>query len=162
MLVREVMSGNPATLTPDRPVREAARLMEEHDCGCIPVEDPGSHRLLGVVTDRDITVRVVGAERAPDTPVGEAMSTDPSCCRADDDVHQVERIMAERQVRRVPVIDQNGRCVGIVSMADLARVAEEEGEVDDRELALVVECISEPNGESRREVEVGERPSHRR
>jgi CBS-domain-containing membrane protein len=135
--------------------------MHEHDCGSIPVEDPRTHRLLGVVTDRDIAVRVIANGRSPDTLVGDTMSRDPSCCRVDDALVRAEEIMAERQVRRVPIIDEEGCCVGIVSQADLARASQRNDAVSERELARVVERISEPDGASRAHLDVGEHPSPR-
>jgi len=161
MMVQDIMSGDPACCTPEQPVRDAARLMHEHDCGCIPVEDPKTHRLLGVVTDRDIAVRVIANGRSPETLVGDAMSRDPSCCRVDDTLVRAEEIMAERQVRRVPIIDDEGCCVGILSQADLARASQRNDAVTERELARVVERISEPNGATRAQVDVGEHPSPR-
>jgi CBS domain-containing protein len=100
---------------------------------------------VGVVTDRDLATRGLARGLGPDTPVRDLMSENPSCCQPDDDVAEVERIMTERQVRRVPVVDADGRCVGMVAQADLAR---EDGAVDDRELGRVVEAISERRGSS--------------
>lgn len=161
MMVQEIMSDRPACCSPEQTVRDAARLMHEHDCGCIPVEDPQTHRLVGVVTDRDIAVRVIANGRSADTPVGDAMSPDPSCCHVDDALVRAEEIMAERQVRRVPIVDEDGCCVGIVSQADLARASQRNDAVTERELARVVERISEPNGHTRAQVDVGEHPSLR-
>jgi CBS domain-containing protein len=142
MKASDLMSAQPACCTPEDTIRLAAQLMREHDCGCIPVvEDKDSNRLLGVVTDRDITCRCTADGRGPETPVRVAMSRDPKCCRASDDVETVEKIMADEQVRRVPVVDERGCCVGMIAQADLAlnqRAATE------HELAQVVERISEP------------------
>jgi CBS domain-containing protein len=161
MMVQEVMSSGPACCTPEQPVREAAKLMHDHDCGCIPVEDSRTHRLVGVLTDRDIAMRVVAKGRSPDTPVKEAMSRDPSCCHADDSLVKAEEIMAERQVRRVPIVDEDGCCVGIVAQADLARASQRSEAVSERELARVVERISEPDGASRSQGDAHRRPSSR-
>lgn len=130
--------------------------MREHDCGCLPVvEDQEAKRVVGVVTDRDLACRCLAEGKGADTRVEEAMSSDPSCCAADADVDEVERIMAERQVRRVPVVDAQGCCVGMVAQADLAR---QDRGVSDREVGRVVERISEPTGVPRREANVGVRP----
>jgi CBS domain-containing protein len=116
--------------------------MRECDCGCIPVvEDKESNRLVGVITDRDIACRCTADGKGPNTPVKEAMSRDPKCCRPDDDVATVERIMAEEQVRRVPVVDDRGCCVGMIAQADLAL---NERAASDSEVGRVVERISEP------------------
>jgi CBS domain-containing protein len=142
MKVSDLMSRNPAICHPNATIAEAARLMEQHDCGCLPVaEADDAPRPVGVVTDRDIATRAVARGRGPDTRVREVMSPEPVCCQEDDSVKAVEKIMAERQVRRVPVIDGEGCCVGMVAQADLART------VPARELARTVERISEPNGE---------------
>jgi CBS domain-containing protein len=142
MKARELMTAQPACCTPDETVGEAARLMKEHDCGCIPVvEDKESNRLVGVVTDRDIACRCTAEDKGPETPVKEAMSRDPKCCGTSDEVEAVEKIMAEEQVRRVPVVDERGCCVGIIAQADLAlnqRAASES------EVGQIVERISEP------------------
>ncbi|HEY3012519.1 MAG TPA: CBS domain-containing protein [Gemmatimonadales bacterium] len=142
MKARELMTAQPACCTPEETVAEAARLMKEHDCGCIPVvEDKETDRLVGVVTDRDIACRCVAEDKGSDTQVAEVMSRDPNSCSPDDDLDRVERIMAEAQVRRVPVVDERGCCVGIIAQADLAlnQSAASEGEV-----GRIVERISEP------------------
>jgi CBS domain-containing protein len=142
MKARELMTAQPACCTPDETVADAARLMKEHDCGCIPVvEDKETERLVGVITDRDIACRCTAEHKGPDTKVDEVMSRAPKCCGPDDDVDKVERIMAEAQVRRVPVVDERGCCVGIIAQADLAlnqRAASES------EVGQIVERISEP------------------
>jgi CBS domain-containing protein len=81
------MTSNPACCTPDQTVRDAAQLMREHDCGCIPVvQDKQNKRLVGVVTDRDIACRATAEGKGPETSVRDVMSSDPKTCRADDDV----------------------------------------------------------------------------
>jgi CBS domain-containing protein len=142
MIAREVMTTDPACCTPADSVREAARLMREHDCGCIPVvEDQGARKLVGVVTDRDIAMRCVCEGEPPETAVRHAMSADPSCCAPEDEVETARRIMEERQVRRVPVVDGDGCCVGMISQADLAR---NDDAVSNRQMGRTLERISEP------------------
>lgn len=154
MKAQEIMTEGPACCTPDDTAQTAARLMDENDCGCVPVvEDQDSRRLAGVVTDRDIALRAVGRGRGAETRVSELMSSDVSCCGPDSEVDEVERIMAERQVRRVPVIDGDGCCVGMVAQADLARAAGRE--VSDGEVARTLEQVSEPRREARAEADVG-------
>lgn len=142
MKANELMTPDPACCTPDQPIREAARMMQDCDCGCIPVvSDTGTRRLVGVITDRDIAVRATAQGRGPDTPVGEIMTREPRCCSPEDSVDDVEEIMADEQVRRVPVVDAQGCCVGMISQADLAtnnRAASE------KDVGRVVERISEP------------------
>ncbi len=156
MKARDLMTASPACCTPDDPVQRVAQLMQEHDCGCIPVvDDARTRRLVGVVTDRDLACRCLAAGLGPETTVAEVMSVSPSCCAPNDDVQYVERIMEERQVRRVPVIDDRGCCVGMVSQADLVRAAERSPEVSDREVARMVERVSAPLASARRESDVG-------
>lgn len=156
MKVKDIMTRGSACCTTDQTVRDAVRAMEEHDCGCVPVEDPQSRKVLGVVTDRDIALRVVGQARSPDTSLRDVMSDNPSCCGPDDDVELAERVMAERQVRRVPVIDDQGRAVGMVAQADLAK---HRNRLGDDEVAKVVDRISRPSRSSRRETSVGRQVS---
>jgi CBS domain-containing protein len=130
--------------------------MVDRDCGCLPVvDDMGTRHLVGVVTDRDLAARALAQGRGPDTPVREVMSGSPSCCTPDSDVGEVEQIMAERQVRRVPVIDDRGCCVGMIAQADLARAEDEAG---DREVRHTIERISEPTDSARSRSDAGEQP----
>jgi CBS domain-containing protein len=142
MQVRDLMTSNPACCGPDDTVQMAARGMRDADCGCLPVvDDPGSRHLVGVVTDRDIAIRALADGLGPDTRVRDVMTANPACCGADADVREVERIMADRQVRRVPVVDDRNCCVGMVAQADLAR---DERDFDDHEVRHTIERISEP------------------
>jgi CBS domain-containing protein len=127
MQVREIMSDQLVCCTPDTPLREVARLMAEHDCGQIPVADSGgSRKPIGVVTDRDIACRVVGQGRnALELTARDCMSAPVVTVRADASVDDCCRTMEEHQIRRVPVVDEAGNCTGIVSQADIARVASE-------------------------------------
>jgi CBS domain-containing protein len=122
-------------------VREAAQLMLEHDCGCIAVVEKGTMRLIGVVTDRDISCRCVAQGSGPETRVQEVMTADPRSCHPEDDVAAVEQIMMQAQVRRVPVVDAQGDCIGMIAQADLAV---RDRAVSEGELGRVVERISEP------------------
>ena len=101
MKAQELMTTTPVCCTPESTVREAAMLMREHDCGCIPVVEQGTMRLIGVLTDRDITCRCVAQGEGPETRVKDAMTTEPRCCHPEDDVAAVEQIMMQAQVRRV-------------------------------------------------------------
>ena len=143
MKVRELMTKNPVAARPDQSLQDIAALMKQNDCGCLPVEDPRSHRLLGVVTDRDIVTRAIAEGRDGHTTAQDVMSPNPTCCTPDDDVKQLERIMADKQVRRVPVVDRNGRVLGMVAQADLARAPADGAEVTRQEVAQVLEKVSE-------------------
>jgi CBS domain-containing protein len=145
MRVQDLMTMSPACVTADEPVRRVAQLMAEHDCGCIPVVDASDNRrVVGVITDRDIAVRGVAQGKGPDTKVRELMTPDPQCCLPGDELQAIERVMADQQVRRVIIVDDDGYCVGIVAQADLARATEKTSDVTDRDLARVVERISQP------------------
>lgn len=142
MQAKEIMSPEPQCCTPDDTLRDAARMMADNDCGCLPVvEDTAGKRVIGVLTDRDIAVRGVARGKTPDSKVNDVMSPAPACCSAEDDVEVVEQIMVEKQVRRVPIVDGDGRVVGIIAQADLAR---DNRAASDREVGRLVEKISEP------------------
>ena len=148
MRARDIMTARPQCCTPDDTAERAAHLMEENDCGCLPVvDDRDSRHLVGVVTDRDIAIRGVAHGRGTETPVRELMTPDVACCTVDSELADVERLMAERQVRRVPIIDDRGCCVGIVAQADIARQAGRN--VTDSEVGRIVEQISEPGPSER-------------
>lgn len=138
MKVSEVMTRDVQTVRPDQRVQEAASFMLSADAGSIPVTD--GDRLIGMITDRDIAVRGIAKGYGPDTPVRELMTNDIVCARADDDVQDVASKMSEAQVRRLPVIDEQERLCGIVSLGDLSR----EGVEDSATEAL--EGVSERGG----------------
>ena len=136
---RDLMTDNPAVCTPQTSSQEAARMMQDNDCGSLPVvESRDSMKLIGMVTDRDLALRVLGRGLDSNTPVREAMTKNVSSVKVDDDLKAVERVMTGQQVRRVPVVDGNGRVVGIVAQADLARALGTSPEV-----SRVVEKISQ-------------------
>jgi CBS domain-containing protein len=138
MDVTSVMTPNPACCRPDTSLREVARMMLDNDCGEIPVTDE-SMRPLGVVTDRDIVVRAIAEGRdANGVNAGEIMSTPPTTVSTDAKLSDVIDVMESRQIRRVPVVDQDGRLCGIVAQADIAL------EASDRKTGKVVEEVSQP------------------
>lgn len=150
MKAQELMTTNPVCCTASDTAADVARLMADNDCGCIPVvSDESSRRVEGVVTDRDIALRGVARGKGPSTQVRELMSSDVSCCGPESEIEEVESIMAERQVRRVPVVDESGCCMGMIAQADLAR--EEGRRVDPQEVAEVVDRISRPINDPRTE-----------
>ncbi|HEV7886709.1 MAG TPA: CBS domain-containing protein [Acidimicrobiales bacterium] len=115
--LRDVMTPNPVTCPVDATLVEVARLMRDRDIGNVIVLE--EDRLAGILTDRDIVVRAVAAERPFDTPIGEIVSRDVVAMAPDDEVADAVQVMRERAIRRVPVVD-GGRPVGIVSIGDLA------------------------------------------
>lgn len=140
MKISEVMTPNPQIIAPEQPIQEAARQMLDGDTGALPVGD--GERLIGMVTDRDITVRAVAEGRGPDTPIREVMSEKLLFAWDDQDVDEVAIQMSDAQVRRFPVLSrQDERLVGIVSLGDLARSSDS----DAAEVAL--SGVSEPGGE---------------
>jgi len=138
MKVSEVMTRDVQTVRPDQRVQDAASFMLSADAGSIPVTD--GDRLIGMITDRDIAVRGVAKGYGPDTPVRELMTDDVICVRDTDDLEDVASKMSEAQVRRLPVIDEQERLCGIVSLGDLSR------EADDDCAAEALEGVSEPGG----------------
>ena len=134
--VKDVMTSNPTTVQAGASVVEAARIMRDKDTGIVPVVE--NDQLSGTITDRDIAVRVVAEGRDPaSTVVREIASTDVATVEPEQDLSDALRLMAERQVRRLPVVE-NGRLVGIVAQADVAR------ESDDSQTGELVEEISKP------------------
>jgi len=143
MNASELMTAQPVTCAASDSVQDAARMMESYNIGALPVVEGGDNtRIVGIVTDRDITIGAVAAGRF-DARVADVMTPNPRTVRQDDDVRTVARIMAEEQVRRVPVVDDRGVVVGMIAQADLAL---DDEVVSDREVGRVVERISEPTG----------------
>jgi CBS domain-containing protein len=125
MKVKSLMTSNPACCTSDTDLRSVARLMVEHDCGAIPVvESLDSMNPVGVVTDRDIVVRSVAEGKNPlEMTARECMSSPGVTVRLETPLEDCRRTMEGHQIRRVPVVDEAGRCCGIVAQADIARKA---------------------------------------
>ena len=119
MKVSEIMTREPSTLSPKSTIGEAATIMRQDDCGSVPIVDAG--RLVGIITDRDIVVRVLAGGKDPKTTrVSEAMTADPVTIAPDASVDDAQKVMSERQVRRIPVVE-DGRLVGLVVIGQVAR-----------------------------------------
>jgi CBS domain-containing protein len=127
------------TVRPDQHARDAARFMLQADAGSIPVTD--GDRLVGMITDRDIAVRGVALGYGPDTLVSELMTTGVVSAHANEHVEDAARKMGEAQVRRLPVIDDEERLVGIVSLGDLAR------QTDDQTAGQALDGVSAPGSQ---------------
>ena len=142
MQVQEIMSPTVHLADPNMTIRDAARQMRADNIGALPIGE--NDRLIGMVTDRDIVVRAVAEERsAGNTTVREVMSEGLCYCFADDDVKQAAQVMAEHQVRRLPVLNRDKRLVGIVALADL-------GLSEGRAAQGALKGISEPTDTPRR------------
>ena len=134
--VQELMTANPQSVSADQTIVEAARIMRDEDAGLVPVVE--GDRLVGTLTDRDIAIRVVAEGRDPQsTNVREVASTDLVTIDPQQELSEALRLMAQHQVRRLPVVEEDGRLVGILAQADVARHADEE------QVGEVVEQISQ-------------------
>jgi CBS domain-containing protein len=134
--IREVMTSKMCSIDAEKPVAYAAKMMRDEDVGLAPIVE--GDRLVGTLTDRDIAIRVVAEGRDPEsTSVREVASTDLVTVDPQQDLDEALRLMAEHQVRRIPVVEEDGRLVGVVAQADIARQA------DDRQTGEVVEQISQ-------------------
>jgi CBS domain-containing protein len=140
MKVSEIMTREVETVTPDTTLQQAAKLMARVDAGALPILD--NDRLSGIITDRDIAVRAVGEGRDPaTTKVRDIMSAQVKHVSEDDNVEEVADLMAELQVRRLPVVNRERRVVGIVSLGDIAR------EKRARTAGEALQGISRPGGQ---------------
>lgn len=138
---REIMSRKLSSVLGGTTLQDAAKLLKDGDVGILPVVD-GEKKLIGLVTDRDIVVRAVAEGRDPvSTPVEAIMTTETYAARPDDFVFEAVRTMGDRQVRRIPITDDKGVLVGIVSIADVALEME-----DEKEIAATLEEISSGEG----------------
>jgi CBS domain-containing protein len=134
--VRDLMTDKLCSIDADKPVEYAAKMMKDEDVGLAPIVE--GDRLVGTLTDRDIAIRVVAEGRDPkSTTVREVASSDLVTVDPQQDLDEALRLMAQHQVRRLPVVEEDGRLVGIVAQADVARHG------DDRETGQVVERISQ-------------------
>ena len=118
MQIRDVMTTDVKTLSPDQSIREAAALMADIDSGALLVND--QDRLIGMITDRDIAIRAVAKGLDCDTPIREVMSNTIRYCFDDESVQNVAQNMAENEMRRMPVLNREKRLVGVVSLGNIA------------------------------------------
>jgi CBS domain-containing protein len=133
--IQEVMTSDPRSVSPDAPVADASRIMRDEDTGIVPIVEDG--KLIGTITDRDIVVRLIAESRdASSAIVRDIASTDLVTVDPQQDLDEALRLMAQHQVRRLPVVEEDGRLVGILSQADVAR------EAQDKQTGELVEEIS--------------------
>lgn len=140
MRITDIMTPDPACCTSETSLPDVARLMVDHDCGEIPiVNNLESRKLVGVITDRDIVCRAIAEEKnSASTQVSDIMTTSVVTVREDSDIQECCEKMEQHQIRRIPVLDAEGRVCGIVSQADIAR------QTGARETAEVVKDVSKP------------------
>lgn len=138
----DVMTKNPVACLPEDAVTRAAQLMKSVDVGSIPViESKHTNKLVGIVTDRDLALRVVADDRTADSvKVGDVMTREVVTCRTDDNIEMAVEAMAQNQLRRIPVVDANQKLVGIISQADVATRVDQADET-----AEMVKDISQPS-----------------
>lgn len=120
--IKDVMSANFKFMAPDSPISQVAQQMRDMDCGFMPLAE--NDKMIGMITDRDITVRAIAEGKDPaNTPARDVMTAKTYYCYDDQDIEEVCNNMGEIQVRRLPVVNREKRLVGIVSMGDLAQSA---------------------------------------
>lgn len=132
---RDIMTSDVKTATRGSTLQQVAELMRQGDMGSIPVVEDG--KLVGIVTDRDIVVRSIAEGKDASSPIGDSMTTEIYSVRPDDYAFEAIRLMGDKQIRRVPVVSENGDLAGIIAMADIALEME-----DEREIAETLEEIS--------------------
>ena len=137
----EVMTKDPACCTTTDSVQQCAEMMRTHDVGSMPVvEDEGTRRLVGIITDRDVTTKVVAPGLDPrNTRVADVMTREPKVARPDEELDQAMESMKDHQIRRLPVVDEQNRLVGIIAQADVATQAR-----DNKKTGEMVREISKP------------------
>lgn len=146
MNIQEIMSTPPVTCGVYDNLNTAAKLMWENDCGSLPVISSDGD-IVGMVTDRDICMATYTRGHAPqEIPVSEAMAKEVFSCHADDSLDTAERLMSEKQVRRIPIVDAGGRPVGLLSLGDIARYAASARKKNglEREVTQTLAAICQP------------------
>ena len=154
MNIEQVMTRNVETCRPSDSLSVAARIMWEHDCGCVPVVGPedGRGRLVGMITDRDVCMAAyIQGRTLSEIDVSSAMATEITRCRATDPIDTALKAMEAQQLRRLPIVDAQGHLVGVLSLTDIAREAARErgratrDEIDCR-IGEVLAAIATPRG----------------
>jgi CBS domain-containing protein len=121
MQCKDVMTKSPKSFPASGSTQQAAQLMKQENIGILPVVDDKTQKLVGVVTDRDLCLGVVGGGKNPQqAKVSEFMSKNVLTCKPDDDLNTAEQRMKQNHVGRIPVVDQSGYCIGIISQGDIA------------------------------------------
>jgi CBS domain-containing protein len=144
MKVKDVMTKSLIYCTPADPSQQVADLMKKHQVGAVPVVDSlDKKHLLGIVTDRDLCMKLVAEGRAASTPVLAVMTEKPYTCHAEDTLESCESLMRKHKVRRIPVVDEKNQCIGIVAQADVAL------KDDAQHIQRILSAISTPRSQGR-------------
>jgi CBS domain-containing protein len=131
LTARDIMTRNPASVTPQSSLQQTGQIMKDENCGIVPVVDE-THRLLGVLTDRDIVVRAVVEDKTPSqAKVQEYMTEDVEAVTPHEEVREIIELMGKKQIRRIPVVDRDDRLIGIISLADIANRADYDEELQE-------------------------------
>lgn len=121
MKIKECMNNNVYCLKPDNTVQDCAKLMNENHVGCVPICD-NQNNLVGLVTDRDVILRSIACGKdVCTTPLSEIMTTKICCCNSDVEIKEAEDLMCKNQIRRLPIVDDNNKVIGILTLGDLAK-----------------------------------------
>lgn len=137
MKVSRCMCKNICQVTPETNIKEVAKLMQENKVGCIPVCN--DNKICGIVTDRDLVLRGIACDKnVNDTKVSDIMTCNPCTCNENDTIEKAEDLMAENQIKRIPVCDSNNNIVGMLSIGNLFQNHEN---LDENELCYTIECI---------------------
>ena len=156
MKVAEVMTRSVKSCSPNDTLHAAAKIMWENDCGCVPVIDRAS-KLVGMLTDRDIcmaaytqgaTLHVLRVESA--------MTPNVISCSPEDELEEAEKVMRQNKVRRLPVVEESGKLVGILSLSDIGRAATREQSITDVEVAQTLAAICQPRAHTDAHVAFGD------
>jgi len=140
MNVSEIMTRNPSACNPETKLTEVARIMVEKNCGAVPIVDKKTNKPVGIITDRDITCRTVAVGENPLNLTAASIMTDKMfSIESDRSEEELLRLMEQKQVRRIPVIDNAGKFIGIVSQADVAR------KLPEHETAELLKVVSKPS-----------------
>lgn len=136
MRVKDVMTTSVACVHANESLSEAARIMWDCDCGSVPVKEEGSERIVGMITDRDICMATWSRSCAPSAiGISDVMASDLHFVTPDDGVSTAENLMRSKQIRRIPVLDDDRQLVGILSLADIATQSQSFGELAENDLA---------------------------
>lgn len=146
MKVKECMCNEVISCSPSTTVYDVAKLMQENHIGFVPVCDNENY-MVGAVTDRDMVLRCIASDKdVKQTPVSEIMTTNISTCTKDDEMSNAQRKMGEEQIRRIPVVDDDGKVIGILTLGDLAKY---DLEIGQNEVSDTINSICECDNESK-------------